>query len=86
MNNDLANFNVLTGLLVEMATAVKLRPCEPIRRPTKGILYYKYSQESRDLTCWFHNIWRIGWLVPCAKNHVSYFLLIKYYLAERYYR
>ena len=56
MNNDLANFSVLTGLLVEMATAVKLRLCEPIRQPTKGILYYKYFQESRDFTCWFHNL------------------------------
>ena len=58
MNNDLANFSVLTGLLVEMATAVKLRLCEPIRQPTRGILYvyYKYSQGLRDLTCWIRNI------------------------------
>ena len=56
MNNDLANFSVLTGLLVETATAVKLRLCEPIRQPPKGILYYKSSQGSRDLTCWIHNI------------------------------
>ena len=54
MNNDLANSNLLTGLLVEMATVVKLRHCESIRQPTKSILYYKYSQESHDLTCWFH--------------------------------
>ena len=54
MNNDLANFSLLTGLLVEMATAVKLRLCEPIRQPTKDILYYKYSQGSRDLTRWIH--------------------------------
>ena len=54
MNNDLANFSVLTGLLVETATAVKLRLCEPIRQPPKGILYYKSSQGSRDLTCWIH--------------------------------